>query len=78
MLALTIMKYENIIKYDECIEDCAEIAGFTGAEFLQDFGPWKKGEKVETMWFILDQGKAEEHTKDGKVIKSCKIGLCAL
>lgn len=69
------MNYETLIDYADCIEDCAEQAGFEGVTFKQDFGPWKKFEEVKTLWFVLDRGIIEEQLDDGTVVKGCKFTL---
>jgi hypothetical protein len=73
--------FDDLISYDDCEESSEETFGFRGVTFLRDFGPWKKGDDVYSLWFYLDKAVVEEQAPDGdtefQTIKSCKFRLTA-
>lgn len=44
--------FESLIDYDEVFEESPEMFGFGGVTFKKDFGPYKKGDKVESCGLI--------------------------
>lgn len=69
--------FADLLEYKDLHEACDEMFGFGGVTFKRDFGPWKAGEKVETLWFMLDSAIVEEQSNDGHVVKNCKFQLTA-
>ena len=47
---------------------------FTG-EFTRDFGPWKKGDRAEGIFFDFENGEISEFQDDGTVIRKFKLVL---
>jgi len=45
------------------------------AEFLQDFGPWKKGHFAQKLFVDYDSGYIIESDKDGEDIEQCAVKL---
>lgn len=59
--------FKNLLEYEELQEACAEIFGFSGVTMLRDFGPLKKGQKLEGLWFDLEKSLVESfENNDGK------------
>lgn len=67
--------FKDLIEYEDLQEACSDCFGFSGVTFKRDFGPWIKGEKVESLWFQLETATVEEMKDDGTIIKSCKFTL---
>ena len=70
--------FKDLIEYEDLNEACEEMFGFGKVTFKRDFGPWKAGDKVDSLWFNLDPPIAEEQSDEGKVIKNCKFSLVAV
>ena len=70
--------FEPLIEYLDLNEASEEMFGFGQVAFKQDFGPWKRGDKVDSLWFMLDKGVVEEQSDDGIVVKGCKFALAAI
>lgn len=49
-----------------------------GARFKLDFGPWKKGDYVDILYFNYEEGKLTEYTMSEEVIRYSYIGLTAI
>ena len=49
--------FNDLIECEDVVESSDEMFGFSGVTFLRDFGPYKKGVKVETLWFDLATGR---------------------
>jgi hypothetical protein len=45
------------------------------ARFKKDFGPWKEGEKVESLNLDYSRGYIEECDDNGEVIRKCAVKL---
>lgn len=67
--------FKDLIKYNGLEEACAEAFGFSGVTFLRDFGPWKKDDEVESLWFDLEDGTVEEVSDSGDKVKEAKFKL---
>jgi hypothetical protein len=72
------LMFEDLIDYVDLHEAYAEMYGFGEVTFKRDFGPWKAGEKVDSLWFILEKATAEEQSNEGAVIRNCKFQLTAV
>lgn len=71
--------FKDLIEYSHVEEASEECFGFSDVTFLRDFGPWKKGDEVECMWFdIDDKATAREVDDEGNTIKECNFQLTAL
>jgi hypothetical protein len=46
---------------------------FYNAIFLEDFGHWKKGEKVGCLAILHSEGKVVEYSEDGHVVRSVNV-----
>ena len=65
----------TFVAYEEARE---EMFGFSEVTFKRDFGPWKAGQKVDTLWFHIDKGVVETTDSGGAVIDSYKFQLQAI
>lgn len=57
------------------VENKANDFVFWNVHFVKDFGPWKADEFCSTLKFLLSEGKIEEVTQNGTILKSIEIGL---
>ena len=48
--------FEQLIKFKELHEACAENYIFTGVTFIKDIGPWKVGDYVHVLEFNIQDG----------------------
>lgn len=48
---------------------------FYGVHFNKQFGPWSDNEFCGTIRFLLSEGKIEELTQDGRVLKFANIDI---
>lgn len=46
----------QFLSLDEYAPECH---GFSGIIFSEDFGPYKKGQKINTIWINFESGKIE-------------------
>lgn len=67
-----IISYEHI----EPIEDGH--TQVTDAEFLKNFGVWKKGDKVGFLSLDMNDMKLTEWTAEGDKVKDCSVELVAV
>lgn len=52
--------FSNIVsEYEYLNECCGEMTSFANAVLAKDIGPCKKGQKVSSIWFMLDTGKLQ-------------------
>ncbi len=70
--------FKKLIEYEDLEEACAEMFGFGNVTFLQDFGPYKKGDKVASLWFHLETGIVEEYTDKSDLVRRFEFELKAL
>jgi hypothetical protein len=57
--------FKDLIEYDELYEASAEMFSFGDVTFLRDFGPYKKGDNIPIICFLLDTGMVETFLSDG-------------
>jgi len=55
--------------------DCYSI---TGVVFTEDFGPWKKDEKVDWLSIDFTHGLVIEHNSSGENVRYAQIRLTAI
>ena len=73
--------FKDLIDYeglDEACEVCEECFIFSCVTFKRDFGPWKKGQHVDSLWFMLEDAIVEEQDSEGVIGARCKFQLTAL
>lgn len=74
--------FGDLIDCEELLEAYAEMFGFEGVTFKRDFGPWKKGDKIERLWFELDGkdgiGIAKQTDTEGVTVAETKFQLVAI
>lgn len=71
--------FKDLITYTELYDACSEYFQFGGVVFLRDFGPWKKGDKIECISFNIEENaETIQSDEKGDTIKSCKFQLVAL
>lgn len=72
--------FNDLIKYEDLQEACAETFGFSHVTMLRDFGPLKAGQKIDSLWFQLETGLVEVYEAEPKWKKvlEFKFGLVAL
>lgn len=75
----------GIVVYEELEESCEDLLLVSFATFIIDFGPWKKGEMVDTLalhtWTKLNKHAIpiiETTTIDGSNSKICQVKLIPL
>lgn len=51
---------------------------FYNVTFLADFGPFRAGEKVNSLYVDVIEGKVQEYTLDGELGRSCRIEILGL
>lgn len=66
---------KEIFDFDDFVDGCHEFLSFSGVTFKKDFGPWKKGDKVESLVIELCDSAFKEYTNEGEVVKSCKFTI---
>jgi len=67
--------YASLFDYENLYEACAEMMGFGPVTMKKDFGPLKKGEKYDGIWFHPEKGKCEIQTDAGEITHSFQYGL---
>ena len=70
--------FKDLIDYEGLEKACEESFGFRYVTFKRDFGPWKKGQHVESLWFMLEDAIVEEQNSEGVVGARCEFQLTAL
>lgn len=71
--------FKDLLTYKEVHEACVEVFGFGDVMMLRGFGPFKKGERIEALWFSLETGVVTEYINGGSEIgRSCRFRLEAV
>lgn len=52
-----------------------ELVVFSGVEFQEDFGTFKKGEKLSSLVISYTQGEVKEFNDAGEVVRDVKVKL---
>jgi len=74
---------DEIVEYGDFIDGDASSISFAAITFKKDFGPWKKGQKIDslTLQFCqLGEDNApcptlQEWSFDGDLIRECRVKL---
>ncbi len=65
----------NLVDFTCCHDGDDTFIAVGNATFKQDFGPWKKGDKVENLTLDYDGCYIEEYDDEGEVVKKCAVKL---
>ena len=66
--------FKDLITYE--VNDASEEhLDLVEVEFLRNFGPWSKGQKVEFLRVDYSEGELQEIHINGDVFKRCKFAL---
>lgn len=51
--------FKDLLEYESLDEACEDCFGFSNIILLRDFGPLKKGQKIDSIWFHLTTSTVE-------------------
>ena len=66
--------FKDLLKFQEnldesLLEACSDLFGFQDLIVLRDFGPLKKGQEIETIWFNLETSVVEVYDHEKKILE---------
>lgn len=69
--------FEGLVEWDDWDEGEPDLGQVSGATFLKDFGPFKKGQKVDVLAINAGDGVIMIHSydKDGKEQETVQVEL---
>jgi hypothetical protein len=67
--------FDDLVRYDALISYEPGIMAVEGATFLQDFGPWKTGQRVDFLHFDYEGGFAIEGDRKHQELRRVAIEL---
>lgn len=70
--------FDDLIVYEDIQEACEEYFGFSGVVFKRDFGPFKQGQRVDTIWFDLTKSCVEAFDDKQSVLGKVKFQLSVI
>lgn len=66
---------DQLVEFDEWHDGDVTFIMVGPATFKRDFGPWKKGEAVDSLTLDYSRGTLEEHSDDGKLVRRAAVCL---
>lgn len=70
-------QFSSLFTYEDIEEYELDLFMVNNAEFLLDFGPWKKGEKVDSLGISFTLCEFKSYDDGGNVISFCSFVLQA-
>ena len=67
--------FDDLIEFKDVLDASEEMFAFENVTFLRDFGPYKTGDKVGSLWFIISEGKAESLNVAGVLENTWKFKI---
>lgn len=70
--------FKDLFEYDDLQEASPENFGFSGVTFLRDFGFFKKGDEVYSLWFDLENAEVTAYNSENDEIAKFKFKLVSI
>ena len=67
--------FDDLISYDGILEASEDTFGFEDVTFLRDFGPYKTGDIVSSLWFNLPDSKVESFNAEDNIENTWKFKI---
>lgn len=64
-----------LVEFDEWHDGDVTFISVGPATFKEDFGPWRKGETVDSLTLDYSRGYIEEYDDKGEVVRRCAVKL---
>jgi hypothetical protein len=70
--------FKDLITYKELYEASPECLAFGEVTFIRNFGPYRKGDKIDSIWFQLGTGIAEIYNENNEKINEITFQLVSV
>lgn len=67
--------FDALGTWEDLQEACAEMWFVSPFTFTRDFGPWKAGERISSLAFLVPEMELVEYGDDGQRVASCEVLL---